>query len=615
MRNQLLKNWRRLALSLAAVLLLSLATPLAAARTWEEELPVAWDLSAAEMDYIRQKDVLRVALVSQWHPLSSRTERNNTPKGLVVDILHHFQRHSGIPISYTMVDSYREAIRLTESGETDVAAIVMEYDYAKPAFDLQMSSSYLTSQLVVVHSKGTEVMNQPYYLLAQVDGFPRFSQKEKVFPMSFDTQEDCLIAVRSGHADMMVSDIYSGFYYIQQFENRDLEATPVNAHALFRFGVNKSEDAALVRLLDRAIDCMGRDTMSHSLSYSPVDDTPSLWDFIYYYPFEIICIVIALAFLLIMVSTTYVHVRARRSISSQGYEQSYMMLADNFGQAGLSYDYQEDRLTIFGQHADTLALPRELENFSTYLEREDRAVSTTKEELQKILYDGMAGTRCDTELSCRLRDGQWYHFRLFYTVISTTESYRRPIRLVGCLVSAESDFQQKEELIQKSLYDQLTGLRNRFGAEQKLQRIYANGADTVGDLLLLIDIDHFKLFNDTYGHECGDEVLHTIGHLLRVTFRGEDMLCRWGGDEFMLYLPGAADHIDAVMRRCEAIREKLRFHQYQDRPLPITLSIGGARVDGRSLSEVRTAADKALYIVKEQGRDGVHILDEKASQQ
>lgn len=306
--------------------------------------------------------------------------------------------------------------------------------------------------------------------------------------------------------------------------------------------------------------------------------------------------------------SNYYRIKSRQRIALQGYTDSYCLLADTFGEAGFDYDYVEDTMTIFGKHAYKLSMPSIIENFSAYLEQEDKEISLTKEQFEKMLGDGMSGESYEIELKCRLKDGEWQHFRLFFSVIATDESYKRPVRMIGCLNNVEQNYQEKENLRYMGMYDKLTGLYNRTGMEWEMQERRKRGGNTDSDMLLVIDVDNFKSFNDKYGHQCGDDVLLFAGRQLQTTFRQNDVLCRWGGDEFLLYLIGAASHVELIERRCAALQKRMENYKYENRIIPITLSIGGASVGNRSFEEVFQDADKALYTVKENGRNGVCIL-------
>ena len=166
----------------------------------------------------------------------------------------------------------------------------------------------------------------------------------------------------------------------------------------------------------------------------------------------------------------------------------------------------------------------------------------------------------------------------------------------------------RQTLKREAIRDPLTGLYNRRHMEASLER-EAHRAERlhtpVG--LVMLDVDHFKLFNDTYGHEAGDIVLKELGNLLRSSIRGEDIACRYGGEEFLLILPDAS--LESVMERAEEIRKKTKDLRiaYQNEELSVTISAGVAMLPnhGPSIDDALKAADEALYHAKAEGRDQV----------
>lgn len=155
--------------------------------------------------------------------------------------------------------------------------------------------------------------------------------------------------------------------------------------------------------------------------------------------------------------------------------------------------------------------------------------------------------------------------------------------------------------------DSLTGLPNRRSfdllAAQALQEAQRDCAPLVA---LLIDLDHFKALNDTHGHLAGDEVLRQFANVLQGSLRQSDILCRWGGEEFIVLLREtegrqALDVAEKIRRRTE----QLTF-SYDEQPLRLTTSIGFSGLQpGDTLHALLTRADRALYRAKQAGRNRV----------
>lgn len=167
----------------------------------------------------------------------------------------------------------------------------------------------------------------------------------------------------------------------------------------------------------------------------------------------------------------------------------------------------------------------------------------------------------------------------------------------------------RETLRHQSIRDPLTGLFNRRYFEESLEREIRRARRRGTPLgVIMFDLDRFKVVNDNYGHEAGDVLLRTLGELLRRNVRGEDVACRWGGEEFAVLLPEAT--LEATRVRAEELRAVVRELKvpYQDRILgPVTVSLGVAIFPDQGLSgqSVLRAADAALYQSKAAGRDRV----------
>jgi diguanylate cyclase (GGDEF)-like protein len=174
---------------------------------------------------------------------------------------------------------------------------------------------------------------------------------------------------------------------------------------------------------------------------------------------------------------------------------------------------------------------------------------------------------------------------------------------------ALSNLKLRSTLKELSIHDPLTGLHNRRYMEEALElelRRAERKKLSVG--IIMLDIDHFKDFNDGFGHAAGDELLRSLGALMREHLRAGDVACRYGGEEFLLILPEAG--LEVTSRRAEQLRlhVKQMTVSYLDKPLgPLTISLGVAVYpeNGMETSELIKSADAALYRAKAEGRDRV----------
>lgn len=175
---------------------------------------------------------------------------------------------------------------------------------------------------------------------------------------------------------------------------------------------------------------------------------------------------------------------------------------------------------------------------------------------------------------------------------------------------ALANLKLRETLRQQSIRDPLTGLFNRRYLEESLERELRRAARNqypVGAAML--DLDHFKAFNDRYGHAAGDALLREFGKFLKANVRGGDIACRYGGEEFLLLLPEAT--VEETRERAEQIRTAMRNLQVTHGGVlePVTLSAGVAVFPqhGAFHEALLRAADLALYEAKRSGRDRVVV--------
>lgn len=174
-----------------------------------------------------------------------------------------------------------------------------------------------------------------------------------------------------------------------------------------------------------------------------------------------------------------------------------------------------------------------------------------------------------------------------------------------------SNLKLRDELRQQAIHDPLTGLFNRRYLDEALPRdLHQSQRRNAPLCVVMLDIDGFKQFNDTFGHGAGDVLLREFGHVLREHLRKSDISCRYGGDEFLLVLPDSS--IPDTQERLEQIRvflKSLEIHYGEHVLGTITLSAGIAQAPehGATAGELLRAADKAMYAAKQAGRDSIVI--------
>jgi diguanylate cyclase (GGDEF)-like protein len=167
----------------------------------------------------------------------------------------------------------------------------------------------------------------------------------------------------------------------------------------------------------------------------------------------------------------------------------------------------------------------------------------------------------------------------------------------------------RENLRRQSIRDPLTGVFNRRYMEEafahELYRAARHGLE-VG--VIMLDVDHFKTINDTFGHAYGDSLLKALANFLKNRLRGEDILCRYGGEEFIIILPETG--LESALRLAEKLRTEIQAIEAElaiqpPGPIHISLGVSAFPEHGRNAEEMIKSADWALYQAKQRGRDQV----------
>jgi len=188
-------------------------------------------------------------------------------------------------------------------------------------------------------------------------------------------------------------------------------------------------------------------------------------------------------------------------------------------------------------------------------------------------------------------------------IVSLLEHYASPL----------INLRLRETLKMQSIHDHLTGLFNRRYMRDTLEfevRRAKRHNSTLG--LIMVDVDYFKKFNDTYGHETGDIVLRELGSFLRNNIRKEDIACRYGGEEFILILPNTS--LENSHTRAEDLREKIEKeftinHLKKIHRITVSLGVAVFPIHGHTIEETLNAADTALYLAKTRGRNRVEVVN------
>ena len=205
-------------------------------------------------------------------------------------------------------------------------------------------------------------------------------------------------------------------------------------------------------------------------------------------------------------------------------------------------------------------------------------------------------------------DKEYHWYRATISSVRGVDGYVS--RIVGRIANIDEAKQRELELQRRADKDALTGLYNKGTAKELVsEAIISNAKDNKLAAMIMIDLDHFKDVNDTFGHAAGDKLLEDVGKVLNDSFKGRDIVGRMGGDEFMVFITDIKSEDDAVMISARLNKMLTKKILKSDGEVTVTASIGIAVCDS-SITEYEKLferADSALYKTKEGGRNGKTI--------
>ncbi len=168
-------------------------------------------------------------------------------------------------------------------------------------------------------------------------------------------------------------------------------------------------------------------------------------------------------------------------------------------------------------------------------------------------------------------------------------------------------------LVELATIDELTGAKNRRRFREDLELLFAQAVRHGAPLsILMLDIDRFKQYNDTFGHPAGDEVLRRVGTILQTAVRAHDVVARYGGEEFVVLMP--ATRANEALEVAERLRSAIAYQPWPLRKVTASLGVATADRDTSNAAALVDQADRALYQSKQAGRDQVTIYQNNGAE-
>lgn len=289
--------------------------------------------------------------------------------------------------------------------------------------------------------------------------------------------------------------------------------------------------------------------------------------------------------------------------------ERYQIILNQSSDIIFEWDLLSDNAAFAENPRRRFGLPELIVGVSAYFQNRSRLTKEDSETILKLIDGVKRGTEYQ-EAEFRLRTADKYTwFRIRVTALF--DDSHQPVKAVGILSDISREKEHSQKLTERAERDLLTGTYNRTAACDLIEK-RLNRADDAVNALMMIDIDDFKLVNDTKGHLFGDTVLKDIGRLLRSRVRSTDVVGRMGGDEFIVFLKDIASTEQAKKKAGEMIRA-LDGLLPEETMCRLSCSIGVACSPdcGTTFQELYDKADKALYLAKNKGKDQFELYSEQ----
>ncbi len=550
-------------------------------------------LSDSEKAYIDKTQSVRVGYLRDYPPLEF--EDQGQPAGIAVDYLRSISEKTGLAFEFVPADSTAQLDQMAAAGEVEmIAGMTYDYDSAQQR-NLGMTRVYLNSQYVAVLNKSIDETDLSGKVMAISENSWFAGSEDTSLTRAYASMQDCMESVYDGKTDYTIADGYAAQYYLNQPKYNNLRLIPLTAqtHEIC-FGVANRGNQELLTILNKVILATS-DEEAQSLIYKNTvfHHTMTLTDFIRENSLTAVTLISGVGLFIIAVLAYAGHQRSKMnreiSLELKKHLQVYQLVNDMF----FEFDIKTQKLMIFDPAAGQKGEAAQVRE----LPQQDFRCAKIKQEIARLLKMESGG-KAIREITLNDPQQQPHWFRIAMQTI--TDESGRCVYVIGRLNNIDEQVKEKERLRLKAERDSLTHILN---AETSRKQVEAElEARPQAGALILLDIDHFKEVNDTYGHWAGDQVLGQVAQLLQEVFSGE-IVGRPGGDEFLVYIRQSEP--ENVRQRCEDLRRRIQEIRLSatDR-LSISAGCAGASADS-TFETLYQQADKALYQAKEKGRNQI----------
>ena len=568
-------------------------------------------LTKKEKRYLKEKK-LTLCILPDAMPYESL--KNGEYNGISADLFHLMQKDFSLDFTPKMTDGFDDALARLKSKECDTLSLSSSLKQKYKS--LYFTKPYIESSYVIATRVQTpfidslDILEDKKIALLQRDNLAVGLRKE--YPtlkfVEFETVKEALQKIQKGVCYAYVGDLISTSYTIQKEFPQELKISGKLKEKFALSMVTRSDEKLLIGVMQKAFKMLDTHQKQKvlndwiSVEYVENKDYKLLYE-------------IAGFLSMLVILITLIYKREKK-------------LKDNLEVKNIVFDaimdtienpmFYKDRAGVYQNvnntfAKDILGMNKEdiegntLDQLNSFLSPKEIAFY---KEQDKKLYENQSNQVYETLV--KLKDGREKYFRIQKNLFYSSD--KKVLGYVGFMYDITDIKQRADELEYIASTDPLTKLYNRRYFTQVGESILKLSKRENQSLsILMLDIDNFKLVNDTYGHKVGDDVIVSIAKALKAIGRESDIACRFGGEEFILLLPSTT--LEGALTIAQKLRiyiENTQVSIEDHKSINVTVSIGISKVQHQkevNLEPSIKRADDALYKAKENGKNRVENIE------
>ncbi len=559
-----------------------------------------FDMSETEWEYINSIDSLRIGYLRYNAPFQYEDDENNF-QGLTAQLWEVISEQTGVATQFIPYDNYSQMLNALSNGEIDVLAGIESMEsYGNT---IRLSKEYLTYSNVIVkpHTVSMDAINSMCIAATQGNDADYYRGISQI--IYGETIADNIKQVKSSEADYTITNYYTANYYISEFGYDNLDIIPITTKSSLHIGFSKDTDTRLIAICNKCIYALSDGNMEMML-LSAMDygvEKITLNKIIRTYPVQSILFISGIFIFVIFIIVWINRVKSHNAKIHELDAKRYHILADLADEYVFEYNQSGDTLSFDSKFEESFGFPKiislkqistEVKGLSSFVKIFDELKQDNENTFKEFLYQHNNGSKI------------WYKM-----IISKITDKEKLVQIIGKVSNIQKEIDKRLELLDKTERDPLTGLYNREGLATMFKR-YNQPDDTDAKYVIaMIDFDDFKHVNDTLGHAGGDEALKLLAVNMLQIFGANSISVRYGGDEFLVYLPDVTDMEIIKEQLMQMVHNMDCTMEYQGSNRKISISAGAVlAANSVPFQEAYEKADALLYEIKSEGKNNCRFI-------